>query len=1062
MALGILCLLAFPCLTARAVEPTRSFDVPAGEAAQTLKQFAAQAGREIVYADDAVGRVKTNAVQGELTPKEAIDRLLADTGLTATEDAKTGAWAVRKTASNPDGKKARAGGPVTASGHPDPTASDNSRAVVAMEKYTVASKQPYTAGNMDIVRTIDDAQPYYIFNNQAIDQSDALNVEDFLKDNLVMNTNAVSYTQIPTEYRGAPSTISLRGLGPLNTLILIDGRRTASVAALGTNNQPDLNDIPPTAIERIEVLPSSSAGIYGGSAVGGVINVVLKKNYNGGEAVASYENSEASNSAIRTVDGTYGISLNGGKTQVMISAHYSGGETLVEGDRENLYNRGLTQILAHNRAYLLNPTTPFAGGSTPNIASATGANLTLKAAYGGAALNSPITNIPAGTSPTTASATLAAGLLANAGSYNFTDPAAFGQNFGRFKELEAAPTDNSFLINLRQRLTDKLVVFGSFFNSNDRIDTAIGIWDSLSFAVPASSPSNPFNQAVNVSIPDQGVPYITNKVTQTVTGGLLLDLPHDWQAEADYTWSYSLEHYNAPAGIITAGSQTNAGLASGAINPFVDTLAYPLPTAPYTFGAGSQGNPSILKDVPLRLAGPLWSLPAGSPTVAIGLEYRAENLETGTFYNYASTGTFRLYPPESQSTDSVYVEAKVPLVSAANAIPGVRLLDLQLSGRSESFTVDATNQTFITENAVNFPLLTTTTRYTSTNPTVGLRYAPVDGVTLRASYGTAFLPPTYSQLSSPTMGSAVNPAATVAVIDPKRGNLTEQVEYYSGGNPNLKPQTSKDWNMGIVYAPTFLKGFRLDLEWYHIALSNVAIVPTVQQIVTNEALFPSRVVRGPLTAADQALGYTGGLITSVDYSVLSSNQEITEGADLSIGYVLRTENFGSFDFRASGTRISEFEQQLAPGAPLVNIDNQVAYGGPVMYKENGDLTWKFRNWSLGWTVIHYGSYLQDNVGGLTSYVAAQGSTSVASQTYHNVFASYTFPGPHSTGTSGGPAWYDRALADVTIRAGVKNVFGTLPPFDAYYGNYAVGPTVWTSPFGDARLRSFWVSLEKLF
>src|SRR5205085_1980006 len=97
------------------------------------------------------------------------------------------------------------------------------------------------------------------------------------------------------------SAINLRGLGIDKTLILVNGRRMAGVNYSRGDEmrtyQPDLNGIPLAAVERIEVLPSSASAIYGGSAMGGVINVILKKNYQGGEARYSYDmpsNSSAS------------------------------------------------------------------------------------------------------------------------------------------------------------------------------------------------------------------------------------------------------------------------------------------------------------------------------------------------------------------------------------------------------------------------------------------------------------------------------------------------------------------------------------------------------------------------------------------------------------------------------------------------------------------------------------------------------------------------------------------------------------------------------------------------
>src|SRR4051812_24873097 len=89
-------LLAVVCSVAlrAADENRRAFDIPAGSAAQTLKQFAAQAACEIVFSPEVVAPVKTNAVQGELPPRTALEHMLADTGLVASQDQKTGAFAV--------------------------------------------------------------------------------------------------------------------------------------------------------------------------------------------------------------------------------------------------------------------------------------------------------------------------------------------------------------------------------------------------------------------------------------------------------------------------------------------------------------------------------------------------------------------------------------------------------------------------------------------------------------------------------------------------------------------------------------------------------------------------------------------------------------------------------------------------------------------------------------------------------------------------------------------------------------------------------------------------------
>ncbi|MEJ1962128.1 MAG: Plug domain-containing protein [Gammaproteobacteria bacterium] len=109
--------------------------------------------------------------------------------------------------------------------------------------------------NVDIKRTADDVQPYVVFDREAIAKSGATSVEDFLKRRLTMNTVAATNLQ-GADVTGNASSFNLRGLGTEQTLVLVDGRRLSPFTrGGGLPTQPDLNGIPLSAIERIEVLP---------------------------------------------------------------------------------------------------------------------------------------------------------------------------------------------------------------------------------------------------------------------------------------------------------------------------------------------------------------------------------------------------------------------------------------------------------------------------------------------------------------------------------------------------------------------------------------------------------------------------------------------------------------------------------------------------------------------------------------------------------------------------------------------------------------------------------------
>ena len=119
--------------------------------------------------------------------------------------------------------------------------------------------------------------------------------------------------------RAGSSSISLRGIGfGFDTLILVNGRRQPASRQGAGQGQPDINYIPLSAIDTIEVLPASAGALYGGNAVGGVLNIVLKQNYSGLELRASYNDTWDGGAPISTFDLSGGTTLEDGRTHVML------------------------------------------------------------------------------------------------------------------------------------------------------------------------------------------------------------------------------------------------------------------------------------------------------------------------------------------------------------------------------------------------------------------------------------------------------------------------------------------------------------------------------------------------------------------------------------------------------------------------------------------------------------------------------------------------------------------------------------------------------------------------
>jgi len=339
-------------------------------------------------------------------------------------------------------------------------------------------------------------------------------------------------------------------------------------------------------------------------------------------------------------------------------------------------------------------------------------------------------------------------------------------------------------------------------------------------------------------------------------------------------------------------------------------------------------------------------------------------------------------------------------------------------------------------------------KYTSENPTLGLKYSPVKGLTFRASYAAAFVPPTFAQLVpnySAVPGSG-------SVFDPKTGQTYTTTTLAITGNPDLQPQTTRAYDAGVIWEPDFgcLKGLRANLEYFKIRERNVIQTENLQRTVNDPSL-QNDVIRDPTT----------GLITEVIFQDENLSEEYVDGWDLSLDYRKPT-SFGSISLHAGGTVVEHLKEPPAIGASLVEYDGFLDSGGIVKTKVNATVTFLFgRHWTMGWHTNYFDGYKQQGAPSdpeylgastytpITTFTQAQGGYYIPSELYHNVFASYRFG-------RNADRWH--VLDGMTLTVGVNDLFNTAPPFDAnliYQPNYE-------APFGSVLLRTYVVRLKKEF
>ena len=343
-----LCLFAagLPASAGAPATERTPINIPAQDLESALRLLAKERDLQVIYRSELVGRLRTAGAAGNLTALEALNRLLNGTGLTFRHlndqtvtivpvDDRTatgfetgraalsagepkdiheisGPGVMRLARSDVDSAQDANGGIRTGN---DEVPTESSKGVPEM---LVKGKR---SSNIDIRRTEDDVQPYVVFTAEDIERSMAGSLDQFLMSRLPMNTSqyrADDIVSIPLT--GNISSINLRGLGPNQTLILVNGRRLPGVSTSSDLTQPDINGIPMSSVARIEVLPSTAGGIYGGGATGGVINIVTRKDYSGLDLNLSYGNAFDTDAAQRRFDASAGFNLESGRTRILISA----------------------------------------------------------------------------------------------------------------------------------------------------------------------------------------------------------------------------------------------------------------------------------------------------------------------------------------------------------------------------------------------------------------------------------------------------------------------------------------------------------------------------------------------------------------------------------------------------------------------------------------------------------------------------------------------------------------------------------------------------------------------
>jgi outer membrane receptor protein involved in Fe transport len=875
----------------------------------------------------------------------------------------------------------------------------------------------YSPGNTDIIRTEVDAQPYTIIDREKIENSGATSVEELLRQTMTMGTSVPNDTA--SGWTGSSSQIDLRGLGATHTLVLVNGRRGAGVGSRGASevsDQQNINNIPLAAIERIEVLPVSASAIYGASAIGGVVNVVLRRDYVGTEVNARYGDTFESDTSIKSFNFVSGASWDEGRTRLLVTAQKQQQNPLLWRDRK-FAERGRARILARDPETLYNATNP-PYGNLVNIKTKDGSPL-----YNDGN-SASFTYIPQGYQGYAVDGLQP--LLDNRGQYALGLSNGIGSFSGKTNYVGESETD-AFTLSLTRDVTKTFNVFLDASYDHNRVESAGNYHGFGVVTISRDAPNNPFGKELLVAYPanyEDGISLENRTVTNQTTHvalGFNWEITPKWLLAADHAYSRTRNNMKyqrrpststsgcAPVNITGVGNNNRdcltQALNNGTLDVLRDVTSYPTELSPYWTEAPNFTEQK-LHDTNIRVAGTLASWYAGDINLATGLGYRRFWSEGRAEYSVMSDPNAATTIRE-QDASSFYAELTVPFITPEMKLPWARLLEMQIAGRHERF-----------DNT------TIGTKFNATMPTIGLRFAPHPAVMLRASYSKGFVTPTVSQLTPPTLGTSLT-----NITDPRLGGATYGIQTLGGGNPDIEPEESKSANFGLVLTP--LSNLRLSVDYFKIKKTNNITTLGAQAILDNESLFGNRITRDPVT----------GEVLNIYTGPFNGLWLETSGFDTSANFFTDTAA-GDLTLNLGYTYVDKYTQQFSFGAAPVSYLNLPSSSGPLRHRFNASAYLKINSqWSAGWGVQYYGAYRISNTPS-ASVLRQQGSNKVKAQAYHDIFARYALP----------KLFGQKAATELTF--GIKNLFDE--------NARDMSQTSYLSIYSDPRGRQFYTNLKIAF
>jgi outer membrane receptor protein involved in Fe transport len=865
---------------------------------------------------------------------------------------------------------------------------------------------------------IEGPAPIMVVTAEQIRAAGLMSVPDVLR-SLTQNNG---YTQGQQNTTGAQSTpgaqaVSLRGLGPNHTLVLINGRRIADfpLPMNGRSNFTDIGNIPLGMIERVEVLTGSASAVYGSDAMAGVINFILKDHADG--TTLDYRFGGTGGGGGQSFNATLTTGFERGEFSGIFGLEVQNKQPLWGTDRDiqastlnaPTERRRLPRLIA--QIYDWDDDANIAPDDDCEAMSRLNEGTTVLAEdwYG---------------QPYCGSERAIAYRTITNEREGFNAYASFKYRFN---------DGLSWFADVQLGRQDVRLLTGT--NGNDVVSDHMG-WE---FHDPLSTNNYRNKMFYNVGTghyeiwsrqfsPEEmagGLRDRMNTTTQktlAVTTGLEGYFSEDWGWEAAYNHSEYRADVDMPRIKAAAANSLFLGPLLGydddgyaMYNPDPARMFTPLTPAQFaTIGVMSTFRPKAENDnLSFTVDNTaLFSMPAGDVGFAGALEYGTQsyaiNPDPLALTEDAYFGPRYGDGEGSRDRWSAAAELRVPLLSTVNA---------SLAGRYDRYSYGDKNPGKFTYSA-------------------GLEWRPLDTLLVRSSYGTGFRAPDMHYLFAGNDYYRTRYATDYYQCRTDEPGFSDGDCYDDGywdvstfdvysGNMELDVETSKSFTAGFVWSP--VENLDLSVDYYEIRISNQVQVQSREDLRIMEANCRLGVtdsgesvdISSPtcVDAIARVIRDSDGLISSVHFGPINIANEETSGIDLAVAYRLQTANAGDFRFSGSHTWVETHRSQMFPGDPWENLLD-VAYAWEPSVKSNLGVSWDRNQWGASLFSLYQGRV-------------------------PNYDADAWMP---STWRFNAGARYD-VNDHLRMSLSINNLTDKMPPHDPTWANYPYYDTAWFDSMG---------------